>query len=66
MYDSKVIFDHRSQFKGSTGKFKTKKIDSVETIGDESDYIIRLLNNETHIFRCSCCITFMGDNLIIT
>ncbi len=50
-----------------TGKreFLIKDIEFIETYGKDSDYNIALKNKEVHLFRCSCCITFEKDKLII-
>ena len=53
------VFDHRKgEYAYHNGRFSVDSIESIETISENADYIVRLKNGQEHIFRCSCCIIF--------
>lgn len=63
------VFDmrdtERSYKSYNLGKFKIKDVDFVEHIGKDSDWKIQLKKGQSFIYRCSCCITFDKNELLI-
>lgn len=50
------VFDHRQE--NIVGRFSTDSVEIIETIGENSDFIVRLKNGQDHIYRCSCVFSF--------
>ena len=57
--------DHRPDWTGTDGEFEISSIESIETIGADNDYVVRLYNGDEHYFRCSCCITFPRNFVLL-
>jgi hypothetical protein len=62
---SKKITDYRSK-KFTYNLFLIENMKLIETYNSVGDWVIMLKDGSQHIYRCSCCITFQDNKLIVS